>query len=97
MGKEAFQNASFRYASFPNEALDYSCLWAYVVLYPNPNHYSDNFTNHVMKIPTISFINLQTMDRANEITPMGDVRIDIEGQEVVPLFEQRKKNLEQEK
>ena len=28
MGNEAFQNASFGKASFPNEALCYSCLWA---------------------------------------------------------------------
>ena len=28
MGNKAFQNASFGTASFPNEALDYSCLWA---------------------------------------------------------------------
>ena len=28
MGNEAFQNASFWNALFPNEALGYSCLWA---------------------------------------------------------------------
>ena len=28
MGNEAFQNASLKNASFPDEALGYSCLWA---------------------------------------------------------------------
>ena len=30
MAKEAFQNVSFGNALFPNEALGYSCLWAYL-------------------------------------------------------------------